>query len=263
MERSKRLRALVLGLRDSGATQREATFLSDEEGLMRATVWGGAKSSLRSLVAPWHLGTLYLYHNPVRNASKVSDFDVVNQFAGIRENLDRSWAANAISEVILSSPGAAANQNDAAAPHTEALALAIDTLEALDVANEAACKPLFLRWLWRWLDLMGLAPDPRRCADCACELSADAVVWYLSREGVILCEVCRDRIRNEGFSAPGLSSALSPALRRWLSGPCMRPALPLARASLDRSLLAEAGLLVPALAREAMGRELSVWNSWP
>ena len=237
--------------------------MSDEEGIVRATVWGGAKSSLRSLVAPWHLGTLYLYHNPVRNANKVSDFDVVNQFAGIRENLDRSWAANAISEVILSSPGAAANQNDGAAPHTEALALAIDSLEALDLAIEAACKPLFLRWLWRWLELMGLAPDTRSCGDCACELPSDEVVWYLSQEGIIVCEKCRDRLRAGAFGTPGHASALSPALRRWLTGPCMRPALPLARASLDRSLLAEAGQFLAAMAREAMGRELSVWNSWP
>ncbi|MDR2104051.1 MAG: recombination protein O N-terminal domain-containing protein, partial [Treponema sp.] len=76
MNRSFTYSALVLRVRSSGESNREAFFLTAEEGLIRATVFGGPKSKLRSHVAPFHRGTLWVYHDPIRDSRKVTDFDV-------------------------------------------------------------------------------------------------------------------------------------------------------------------------------------------
>jgi len=267
MERSRSVKALVLALRDKGESNREASFLTDTDGILHATIWGGPKSKLRSWVCPWHLGTLYLYNDPVRKSSKVTDFDIVNQFLGLRETLDRSWAANAISEVILQSPGAVGHESDTDSSHLEALGLVIETLEGLNCAIDTACRPLFLRWLWRWLGLMGLAVDTNYCARCACGLKDDEVVWYVPAEGIVSCDSCRLHAFSSGLSYQVQSREaavpLSPALRRWLKTGKEVEAIQWARSSLDRSLLAESAGLIATAARNALGKELSVWNSWP
>lgn len=71
MSRTFTHQALVLQVRSSGESNREAVFLSAEEGILRATVFGGPKSKLRAYVAPFHAGTLWIYRDPVRDYRKI------------------------------------------------------------------------------------------------------------------------------------------------------------------------------------------------
>ncbi|MDR1286997.1 MAG: recombination protein O N-terminal domain-containing protein, partial [Treponema sp.] len=105
MARSFIYSALVLRVRSSGESNREAFFLTAEEGLVRATVFGGPKSKLRAHVAPFHRGTLWVYHDPVRDSRKVSDFDVQLWRPGIRESYERTMAASSLAETILAAYG--------------------------------------------------------------------------------------------------------------------------------------------------------------
>ncbi|MDR2078214.1 MAG: recombination protein O N-terminal domain-containing protein, partial [Treponema sp.] len=51
--------AIILRVRPSGESNRETWALTAEEGILRATVFGGPKSKLRSHVEPYHRGTLW------------------------------------------------------------------------------------------------------------------------------------------------------------------------------------------------------------
>ncbi len=258
MERNRTLRALVLAQRQRGENNRELYFLSDSEGLLSATLWGGPKNKLRSLLSPWHLGNLYLYHDPVRKSDKIQDFDPVNQFLGLREDLDRTWAASAISEVIIKSR---ASFDTLRGAPIEAFALCIDSLEGLEKAAPYATRPLFLRWLWRWLALIGYAYDINSCAICEKTFENGKVLWYDRRDNCFLCNSCKTGILETGRRS--LYLPLSPGLRHWLVQSTLRSAKEQGRVSLERSLLEEASILIIAMALEILGKELETWNTWP
>ncbi|WP_461248742.1 recombination protein O N-terminal domain-containing protein, partial [Treponema sp. R6D11] len=54
MSRTNVCTALVLRNRPSGESNSEITLLTAEEGIIKATVYGGAKSKLRSHSAPYN-----------------------------------------------------------------------------------------------------------------------------------------------------------------------------------------------------------------
>jgi DNA repair protein RecO (recombination protein O) len=144
--------ALVLRVRPSGEANREAWALTAEEGVLRATVFGGPKSKLRAHVAPYHRGKLWIYLDPVRDSRKITDFDVQSWKPGIRESYERSSAAAAIAETILAAYGGGGSWE-------EAFALADASLGALETADAAGCERSFICFLWKWAGLLGIRPD--------------------------------------------------------------------------------------------------------
>jgi DNA repair protein RecO (recombination protein O) len=260
MVRSFTYSALVLRVRPSGEANREAYFLTAEEGLLRATVFGGPKSRLRAHVSPFHRGTLWIYHDPVRDSRKVTDFDVQSWKPGIRELYERSAAAAALAETILAAHGGGGSW-------ALALALADGALDALEGADESCCIRIFIHFLWNWIDLLGLRPELNRCASCACEAAGDGLLWYSRHEGALLCPSCAglpDHFEKAGdapFSArPGDLLPLGPGVRRWLGAvQDLDPSL-LVRYTLDQASLGQAKTLVTELLAAALGRRLVSWD---
>jgi DNA repair protein RecO (recombination protein O) len=144
--------ALVLRARPSGESNREAWVLTAEEGVLRATVFGGPKSKLRAHVEPYHRGRLWIYRDPVRDSRKITDFDVQSWKPGIRESYGRSAAAAAIAETILAGYGGGGSWE-------EAFVLADASLDALEEADEGACERAFIYFMWNWAEILGIRPD--------------------------------------------------------------------------------------------------------
>ena len=153
MARNFTYQALTLRLKPSGESNREAWFLTAEDGILKATVFGGPKSRLRSHVAPFHEGTLIIYHDPVRDSRKVSDFDVQSWRPGLRELWERAMAADAVAETILYSQGGGGNWSGA-------LKLSGEVLDALSEADAASCQAIALYFFWHWAHILGVRPDP-------------------------------------------------------------------------------------------------------
>jgi DNA repair protein RecO (recombination protein O) len=144
--------ALILRVRPSGEANREAWVLTAEEGIVRATVFGGPKSKLRAHVAPYHRGKLWIYLDPVRDSRKITDFDVQSWKPGIRESYERSAAAAAVAETILAGYGGGGSWG-------EALGLADASLEALEAADALSCERTFIYFLWNWAGILGIRPN--------------------------------------------------------------------------------------------------------
>jgi DNA repair protein RecO (recombination protein O) len=143
--------ALVLRVRPSGEANRDAWILTAEEGLVRATVFGGPKSKLRASVAPYHRGRLWIYRDPVRDSRKITDFDVQSWKPGIRESYERSSAAAAIAETILAAYGGGGSWE-------ETFGLADASLGALESADPKGCERIFIYFLWNWAGILGIRP---------------------------------------------------------------------------------------------------------
>ena len=83
-ERNLVVNATIIGIEKSGEQNRSVLAFSRENGIFYATLYGGAKSKMRSLVQIFNSGKLYLYHDKVRNFYKISDFDVESFHLNLR-----------------------------------------------------------------------------------------------------------------------------------------------------------------------------------
>ena len=257
MPRSFTYSALALRVKPSGESNREAWFLCAEAGLIRATVFGGAKSRLRSQVAPFHEGKLLVYHEPVKDSRKVTDFDVQSWRPGIRELWERAMTAGALAETILSSQGGGGNW-------PEALKLAASVLDTLNEANAEACLSLAVYFLWNWAKILGIRPDLYHCASCFCEVNCNdtkEILWYSGRKEAFFCEKCRGEPSVQ-IRAPGPDSLLriSPESRLWLTEIARIPPSALEELPLDAISLEQAKLLSQAVLAGAIGKRLATWD---
>jgi DNA repair protein RecO (recombination protein O) len=254
MERHHIYSALVLRVRPSGESNRDAWFLTQEEGILKATVFGGPKSKFRALVSPFHQGRLWVYHNPVRDSRKLTDFDVQSWRLGIRENYQRTMTAGAILEVVLASLGSGGNW-------ARAWDMANSALNALDQGDEGACTRIFIHFLWNWALLLGLRPLINQCASCTCEAPLDGLLLWNSREGTVYCPSCAG-VLPEVSGAMDLREwlALGPGVRRWLGEVENQYPAAAARYPLDSRSLGQAKALVTSIMAGALGKRLPGWD---
>jgi DNA repair protein RecO (recombination protein O) len=239
----------------------EVFMLTAEDGIIRATVFGGPKSKLRSHTAPYNSGQTWVYHDPVKDYRKVSDFDVHSWRPGLRELYERTMAAGGVAETVLSSHGGGGNWS-------QALSLATATLDALENANEELCPRLFTHFLWCWADFVGFQPKIGYCSNCGKE-TFDDVFWYYSHENSVLCESCvpenralspKTELCTQKSSSVSTLLKLNPGSRRWLSAVgALEPSL-LHLYSMDNKSFNETKALTAAVMTGALGKPLLSWD---
>ena len=243
MSRTQSFSALILRCRPSGESNREAWLLTGEAGLLRATVFGGPKSRLRSHASPFNSGQVWIYHDPVKDSRKLSDFDVRSWRPGLRELYERTITADAAAETILASHGGGGNW-------AAALALAEAVLDALETAGEELCERIFTYFLWRWAALLGIQPALECRASCG-TAAAGGLFWYSPREGAMLCAACA--------GGNGLFPA-GPGCRRWLAAISQLAPSLLGRYTLDAKSFREARAMTAAIMTEALGKRPGSWD---
>lgn len=265
---------MVLRSRPSGESNIESFLLTAEEGIIRATLFGGPKSKLRSHAAPYNSGKVWIYRDPAKDYGKLSDFDVHSWRPGLRELYERTMAAGAVAETILSTHGGGSDWE-------KALSLAVDTLDTLENANEELCERLLVHFLWRWADFLGIQPQIDYCSVCGDNIG-DKALWYSSYENSVLCGKCipagssvpkselssvpkselcpqiRASSPNPSF-VPNLIE-LNPGCRRWLAAISQLASSALYRYSTDSKSFNTAKSLAAAILAGSLGKRLSSWN---
>ena len=255
MSRTVVYSALVLRSRPSGESNNEVFLLTAEEGIIRATVFGGPKSKLRAFASPYNSGQVWVYRDKAKEYAKLSDFDVRLWRPGLRELYERTMAAAAVSETILASHGGGGDW-------ATALQLAAETLDALENANEELSSRLLVHFLWRWCAFLGIQPHVESCSACSVNFvtrsgeGGDAPFWFDVREGTVLCANCVTENREQ---QPGLIK-LNPGCRKWLSVTgALEPSL-IHRYSMDHKSFSEAKALVCSVLSGVLGKRLTSWE---
>lgn len=173
------MNAIVLTVSKQGEQNYSVCFLSAELGIFYATLYGGAKSKKRALVQPFNSGLLYLYTDNAHHLRKITDFDVRSMHPSLRTNLYKMWAANLASEIVLKTKGAGDYEN--------AFALLSAFLDGIDASEEPEARLGTIRFLWRYLGLLGVQPDPLLCSSCAQPLSSGV---YAGGANGFICPDC-------------------------------------------------------------------------
>jgi len=271
--------ALVLRTRPSGESNSEVTLLTAEEGIIKATVFGGPKSKLRAYSAPYNSGQVWIYRDKSKEYAKITDFDVHSWRAGLRELYERTMTASAIAETILSSHGGGGEWQTA-------LNMAMETLDTLETATEELCRRLLIHFLWRWSGFLGIQPHLETCAVCGKDatfknatngntnngktnnintnnnVAGDGVssnsiasgntLWFSPREDAVFCAACSSNQQD--------LLQLNPGSRRWLTTVSKLEPSQISCYTMDKKSYKEAKSLTTSVLTTAIGKHLNTWD---
>lgn len=218
--RDKITQAIVLKQVLKGENNRIVTFFSKDEGIIESILYGGAKSKLKSLVSPFHTGNLFLYKDPQRHFSKITDFDVYSYRPTLRENIYKTCAASLCAELLIKTHGGGGVFSCTHAGFLDCFTLVNGFLDGLDLVTEEKAKDGLLRFLYRYLILIGLQPDVHSCVRCGCDLNekkdfsskiyANGVSFYsIIENGFVCCDcisldTCRSNVHYFKISSDAL-----------------------------------------------------------
>ena len=191
--------ALILSVQISGENNRRVTAFSPDEGIFFATLYGGPKSKLRSLVSPMNCGILYLYRDEVKNQAKITDFDVKKYHLSFRESLFKTYASSFVTEILI--------KTKCAGSPGEAWKYVNGFLDGIELSNEDESQLGLVRFLWRYLGLLGVRPDTSTCSSCASSLHAGKFTdnalslkyAFSQADNGFLCPDCTSGEKSESF----------------------------------------------------------------
>ncbi len=184
------LNALILSIHPQGENNRVATIFSETDGIIYATLYGGPKSKLRSLVSPMNSGILYLYRDESKKSTKITDFDVKKYHLSFRENLFKTYASAFAAEILIKTKCAGSPKS--------AWRITNGLLDGMELSDEKESRLGFVRFLWRYLEILGIKPNTSTCVQCGESLhsrkfSKDSLLYtniFDERENGFICADC-------------------------------------------------------------------------
>ncbi len=161
MARNLKAPALVLKINPVGEHHRGLSMLVKGEGLLRPLAFGarGKRSGLRASAVPYNSGMADLHFDGAKNQWRLVSFDTHDTHDGFREDLDRFYTATTWAEILLKTHGAG---GDSAALFD----LADSAFSLLSDAAPVEGGRLNLGFLWNFLAIEGVQPDPEHCGRC-------------------------------------------------------------------------------------------------
>lgn len=161
MTRNLKAPAIVLKMNPVGENHRGLAMLAAGEGLIRPFAYGaqGRRSSLRASAVPFNRGVADLHYDGSRDRWRLTAFDPEHTHDGLREDLDRFYTAASWAEILLRTHGGG---DDSKA----LFQLTSPALDRLSSASGLGVKQLGAGFLWLFLGIEGVRPDPMHCGRC-------------------------------------------------------------------------------------------------
>lgn len=191
MNRNFSSEALILSLSPLGDNNTLVTILTKEKGIYKACLYGGPKSKLRSLCAPFNYGIIYIYENTEKQQSKISDFDVKKYHLSFTENLFKTYAATLACEIAI--------KTECGGSVSSFWPLITSFLDGMELSNETQSRVGLVRFLWRFIQMCGLMPEVEKCNSCENPVSKIGISYYNINENSFLCQDCAESHKNQNL----------------------------------------------------------------
>lgn len=150
------MQAIILSVKKAGESNSLVTMLTKAAGIRTSLLYGGPKSRLRSLVQQFNSGTVWLYEDKAKQSSKITDFEVTAVHEHVKASLTKIWAVSLAAEIVL--------KTQAAGDAEGAFILLSAFLDGTDATDENDTRLGTIRFLWRYLGLLGVQPPVEDCA---------------------------------------------------------------------------------------------------
>ena len=176
-------RAIVLRSLDYGESDRILTFLTDEFGKLKGIAKGARRSKRRfaNALEPFSLSTLLFSRRGRGGLVLIEASDVINHFAGIRTDLDRTLVAAYVAEL-------ADHFSVEGKKNLPLFELLKDFLGFIECGQMTETAERFFEL--RLLQSAGFEPVLDRCVTCGTPLETIESPRFDCREGGIRCTRC-------------------------------------------------------------------------
>lgn len=153
MQRHYRTRALLLKSEPLGESHRLGHFLSPDLGLFRAALFGARNlhSKLGPYAVPFQHLEVWLYHQAQRDFWKVTEAREVEALEGLRDGLERFFAASVWAELALYS--------HSGGDWESSYRVLAGGLSLLSRWPEAEVRPLCVQFCLKWVQFLGYPFD--------------------------------------------------------------------------------------------------------
>jgi len=243
MTRQTKAPALVLKMNPVGENHRGLTMLVSGEGLLRPLAYGaqGKRSALRAAAVPFNRGVADLYYDGARDRWRLVAFDPEDTHDGLRDDLDRFYTAAGWAEILLNSHGAGGES-------AELFRLAAAAYSTLAGADRSDLTRLRAAFLWAFLGIEGIRPDPLSCGRCGAALppGLGGAAARLRPDGILVGPECAEASWPE----------MPDGARRWLASITDRELDAATRIGLAESAAATAEAWLLDILRDLLGRSL-------
>lgn len=183
-------KAIVLRKINYGDTSRIAQFYSEEFGKISAIIKGARSSKSKSgqLIDTMNILQLVLYKKETREVQIVSEIDLIQHHARIRDDYEKYTFASAVIELLLN----LTHEND---QNKKLFDGTVKILSLLDSSNENS-KLFFAKYFLFFLKEIGYEFQMKHCNVCGKEFSTPQPVSF-NYEAGLMCSDCRkDRLTN-------------------------------------------------------------------
>ena len=254
MNRNFSTEAVILSLSPLGENNTLVTLLTKDRGIVKACLYGGAKSKLKSLCAQWNTGIVWIYETPEKNQNKISDFDVKKYHLTFGESLFKSYAALLAAELVVKTECAGGGDNI-----LNCWNLLNGFLDGLELSTEEQGKAGLIRFLWRFSGISGLQPDTEYCSFCEKSFfenngenpQKSCKLYYTMKENGFVCPDC------QSHTEASQNLPLSLTALKYLHAVTNLPPLKSRNFPLDKSSAEEIKALVFNLAEQAANAPLN------
>jgi len=197
-ERNERYRGLFLHAKDTARGDRIVTFLC-KEGILSLFLFGGPKSSLRSVATPYILADIEVYHDRRNDFSKLTGATILETFDSLHTSFSHMQAAAAAAEFVIRTSAFGGE-------YGLALQMITTLLRELPSIEEDSAPYAMYAFLWNALAPQGLAPDISACEHCGKRFTEQGALpgRLLAGERSFLCARCAEERRREGFPASAM-----------------------------------------------------------
>lgn len=182
MERSIQTQAIVVKTSKVGEMHKLLTLLCPDLGLVNVMVYGGRKGKKTALAPLFSIGTFQLYHNPVRGEYSLEE--AVSSFIpeAIMQNLESTYTAALLCEIVSKT------LTDEPEPVFNTLKNALLALET----KTQSPKIITICFMWKMLQLWGLAPDLEYCPVCERQYEENEILIFSNNISSPCCKNCGD-----------------------------------------------------------------------
>ena len=190
-------KAIVLKKLDYGDTSRIIQFFTEDFGKLSAILKGARspKSKKGLMVDTFNYVQLVMYKKDNREVQLVSEVDMLNHFANIKEEYDRIKYATAVIELLLN----LTLENE---HHHK---MFVGSVRALELLNSLSTNPkyIFAKYFLFFVKEIGYELQLHNCSVCGRDLEPEKKVLFNYSTGIV-CENCGE----ENFSHMELNQEL-------------------------------------------------------
>lgn len=197
MNRSSSKPAIILNIKLLGENNSTVTLLTPDSGIIYATLYGGPKSKMKSLISQFNSGNIWLYENPEKKQIKISDFEVTSYHLSFSQSLYKMYAASLAVEIIIKTHCAGSSE--------QGFLLLKGFLDGMDLCNEEQSRLGLIRFLWRYLQLLGIQPEINICDQCEKTFfnslfTIDSLFHYNIRGNNFVCNECFSQLQDSSLN---------------------------------------------------------------